>query len=177
MGIPDLPTLGEQSRRLNNFKPTKAEARAEKQASKDAVVEKESRNKSAARKRDGWMCRFPRCGCHAKRLHPEVAHIEGKKMGGDHGERSTAVNLICLCAGRHRESLISLHAGTLRCELLTVKGANAKVRWWVNAAVLENRHATTARWVVVATETRPGYIEPLTKEQGELLNQIAELRG
>jgi hypothetical protein len=169
--------MSDQPRRVGDFKPTKAEARAERQAAKDAIVEKESRNKSYARKRDGWMCRFPRCGCHAKRLHPEVAHIEDKKMGGDHGERSTAVNLICLCPGRHRESLISLHAGTLRCEVLTVKGANAKVRWWVNAAVLDDRHAKVARWVVVATETRPGYIEPLTKEQGELLTRIAELQA
>lgn len=159
------------------FKGTKAEARADRQASKDEIKDKEDRNKSAARKRDGWMCRFPRCGCHQKRLHPEAAHVESKRMGGDHGNRSHRSNLICLCRGRHRESVISLHAGTLRCEPLTVKGTDAKVRWWVNAAVLGDRFAKEPRWVVVATETRPTFIEPLTKEQGAILEQIAELNA
>lgn len=159
------------------FKGSKAEARADREMAKQQIRDKEDRNKSAARKRDGWMCRFPRCSCHKARLHPEVAHVESKKMGGDHGERSTTANLICLCRGRHRESRISLHAGTLRCELLTVKGANAKVRWWVNVAVLDDPFARAPTWVVVATETRPSYIEPLTPEQGALIERIAELKS
>jgi hypothetical protein len=180
MGFSDLPTLDEQPRKVGNFKPTKAEARAVVQKKKDAVTEYEDRNKTAARKRDGWVCRFPRCGCHAKRLSAEAAHVDGDKgMGGDHGERSHVSQLLMLCPSRHRESRISLHFKTLRIEFLTPDKANGPVRWWLDLTALTKSHAERTAgdesWVVLATEERPRILLPLTKEQGGWLEQIAEL--
>jgi hypothetical protein len=158
------------------FKPSKAESRAERDEKKQAVKDKEDRNKSGARKRDDWMCRFPRCSCHSKRLHPEVAHADGDKgSGGDHGTKSHRSQLVCLCPGRHRESRISLHRKTLRIEWLTEDKADGAIRWWVNVAVLDDPLATVPVWVVVASESRPRVLEPLSKEQGALLERIAEM--
>lgn len=159
------------------WKTSKEEARAERDGKKQAVKDKEDRNKTRARKRDGSMCRFPRCACLAKRLHPEVAHIEPKGMGGDHGERSDLWNLICLCKLRHQDSRISIHAGTLRLEALSVNGTSGPVRWWANVAVLDNPHATPdqADWQCVAEETRLRVLKPPTHQQGEWLRRIQEL--
>lgn len=162
-----------------HFKPTKAEARAERDDQKQSVKDKEDRHKSAARKRDGWMCRFPRCGCHRRRLHPEVAHSTSKGMGGDHGTLSHVYQMICLCKDRHQDSRISLHKGTLRMEFLTTKGTNGPVRWWVDVTAIDTsaarRRSGDEHWVAVASESDVRVLEPLTPEQGALLERIAEL--
>ncbi len=160
------------------WKGTKEDARAERDRGKQAIVEKEGRNKSAARKRDGWACRFPRCICHQKRLHPEVAHVDGDKgIGGDHGERSHVTQLMCLCTLRHQDSRISLHKGTLRIEFLDTLKASGPVRWWANVAVLDNPLATLeqADWQCIGYERERGVLAPLTHEQGEWLERIREL--
>lgn len=157
------------------FKGSKEEARAERDKVKQDVKDTESRNKSLVRKRDGSVCRFPRCACHQQRLAPEVAHVIPKASGGDHGNRSGTDNLICLCKLRHKESRISIHAGTLRVEALTVKGMNDVVRWWVNVAVLADPYATEPGWQCVAEESQVRVLKPPTKQQGEWLRQIAEL--
>lgn len=160
-----------------HFKPSRMEARIEREADKARVRDGEDRNKAAARRRDGWMCRFPRCVCHRPqlRLHPEVAHVVSKGMGGDHGTRSAVAGLICLCPPRHRESRISLHRGTLKVEALTDRGMNGPVCWLANVAVLDEPFSSKEQWVVVARESQPRVLEPLTKEQGALLERIAEL--
>lgn len=163
------------------LKPTKMEARMARESKKEQVREKEDRNKSAARKRDGWVCRFPRCVCHRLRLHPECAHDAAKGIGGDHGLRSTVDQLICLCKPRHQESRVSVHKGTLYHEALTEKGTNGPVRWWVDLAAITTpaayRKDGDAQWVVVATEREVRVLEPLTHEQGIWLEQIAELKA
>lgn len=159
-------------------KRTKEEARAEDRSVKQGVIVKESRNKSAARKRDGWACRFPRCACLLLRLHPEVAHVDGDKgIGGDHGERSHVTQLMCLCKLRHQhgESRISLHRKTLRIEFLSPAKASGPVRWWVNVAVLDYPLTSVEDWRVVAQERECRVLEPLTHEQGQWLERIADL--
>lgn len=179
MGLADLPTLADDPRRGKpQPKPTKMQSRVQKADTKQSRVEHEDRNKTKARKRDGWMCRFPRCVCHRLRLHPEVAHTVNKAMGGNpDGEKSDVSKLICLCPPRHQESRISLHRGTLKVETLTAKGTNGPVRWLVDVAALEASSAQNApaQWVIVATETAVRVLEPLTHQQGALLERIAEL--
>lgn len=162
------------------FKSTKAEAKAERQEKKAAIVEREDRNKTAARKRDGWMCRFPRCGCHALRTHPEVAHVDGDKgIGGDHGTKSHHSQLMCLCPNRHKDSRISLHFKTLRIEFLTKKKANGPVCWWLDVTALTKaatqRRSGDEKWAVLAAETAPRILGPVSAKQGGWLEQIAEL--
>lgn len=173
-----LPTLGEQGR-CAKPKPSKFASRLEREAGKQEVRDKEDRNKTAARKRDGWMCRFPRCVCHSLRLHPEVAHLVAKGMGGDHGHRSHVSNLMCLCPARHQDSRISLHANTLRIEPLTHHGTNGPVMWMLDlTAVFKGAHQRRSgdeQWVVLAVEEAPRVLAPLTHQQGIWLEQIAEL--
>lgn len=163
------------------FKPSKFEARMGREAIKKEIRDKEDRNKTLARKRDGWMCRFPRCVCHSLRLHPEAAHVDGDKgMGGDHGERSHYSQLLCLCPPRHKESRISLHQQTLRIEFLTSKKANGPIRWWLDYTALTKsnaeRRSGDAKWVVLAEESQPRILEPLTARQGDWLDRIRELQ-
>lgn len=152
------------------------------QAGKKEIREKEDRQKTLARKRDGWTCRFPRCICHSLRLHPEAAHVDGDKgIGGDHGVRSHHSQLLLLCAARHKESRISLHAQTLRIEFLTSKKANGPVRWWLDYTALSKsasqRVTGDAKWVVLAVESQPRVLDPLTERQGEWLDRIRELHA
>lgn len=168
------------------FKGTKTEARAAVDKRKTDKADYEDRNKTKVRKDDNYTCRFPRCGCVRKRTHPDVAHDEHKAMGGDPlKQRSETGNLVCLCPPRHRESRVSLHAGTIRMEFLTELGTRGAIRWWVDATAVEkaiaHRQQGDERWVVVATEEvtedKPRRLLPLSKEQGALLEQIAELKA
>jgi hypothetical protein len=166
----------------SHFKPSKFEAQVAKEKTKTDRVDKESANKSKARKRDGWMCRFPRCFCHVKRLHPEVCHLDHKGSGGDpSGEKSKMHLLICLCQPRHRTSRLSLHAVTLRVEALSAAGMNGPVRWWVDATAIDTpisrRQSGDEQWVVVASESDVRVLEPLTADQGALLERIAEMEA
>lgn len=156
---------------------TKAAARSEKAADKKSIRDYEDRNKTAARKRDGTVCRFPRCRCHVLRLHPEVAHCDGSKgIGGDHGTKSHVSQLICLCKLRHQDSLISLHYQNLRIVFLTEKKANGPVAWLVNVTAIDFPLSNKpAQWVEVAREREPRILETLTHEQGALLERIAEM--
>lgn len=167
-------------------KATKTESRAAVAKEKADTVTYEGKNKTKVRKDDDYMCRFPRCGCLKKRTHPDVAHDKHKQMGGDPlKQRSDVANLICLCPARHLESRLSLHAGTIRMEYLTDLGTRGAIRWWVDATAVEkstaHRQPGDERWVVVATEEiteeKPRRLLPLSKEQGALLEQIAELHA
>lgn len=167
-------------------KATKTEVRAIKAKDKQDVVSYEARNKTTVRKDDDYACRFPRCSCLLKRIHPDVAHDVHKGIGGDPlKQRSGIQNLICLCPARHKESRLSLHAGTIRMEYLTELGTRGAVRWWVDATAVDtsigSRQAGDERWVVVGTEEiaekKPRRWVPFTKAQGALLAQIAELNA
>lgn len=165
------------------FKGTKTESRAKVEEKRQSVKSNESGNKTKARQRDDYRCRFPRCGCHARRQHPEVAHCRHKGAGGDPLKlRSTVGNLICLCPDRHQNSRVSFHTGSLKVEPLTRGvGTNGPVRWWVDATAVEKpigkRQAGDERWVVVAEEDRIGVLKPVNKKQAALLEAIAELKA
>ena len=168
------------------FKETKAESDAARRKRKRAVIDYEDRNKSAVRKDDNWTCRFPRCRCTRQRIAVEVAHVEHKQMGGDPAMiRSEVGNLICLCPARHRESRVSLHAGTVRLEFLTDLGTRGAVRWWVDITAIDrgiaSRQSGDERWFPVGedevTSEKPRRLHPPTAIQGALLEQIAEMEA
>lgn len=180
MALSDLPTLGEMNATPRaEPKGTKHEARMKVESARQEIRDKEDRHKSAARKRDGWVCRFPRCVCHRLRLAPEVHHVIPKGFGGDHGTVSTSEYLVCLCRPRHRESRVSFHFGAIQIEALTPAGMNGAIRWWIDITAifrpLAQRQPGDEQWFLVAEEESVRVLKPLTRQQGDVLERIAEL--
>lgn len=65
-------------------------------------------------------------------------------MGGDRrGLRTTAAQMVLLCALAHQDAHDSLHAGTRRIEPLTARGADGPCRFWQRIG---------ACWRIVFTE-------------------------
>lgn len=126
-------------------KPAKGTALIERRERRRAVEAFEDAEKHKVRIRDRMQCRWPQCGyCRRyKNLTLHCAHIYGKGIGGDHGFRSTADNMILLCSLRH-EGPISLHSGDCRIEPVTDRGADGPCRFWIND---EQRG-----WTVIHTE-------------------------
>lgn len=110
-------------------KPAKGSAREERRQKREAVEDYEDREKTKARKRDGYRCRWPGCDCAERHERIEVAHIHDKGIGGDHGLRSSVDQLICLCVARH-QGRPSLHSGDLKIEPLTAEGTNGPCNFW-----------------------------------------------
>lgn len=145
----------------------------------------EATNKRAAKKRDGYKCRFPLCGCAKLKLRIESSHDLHKGMGGNPaGDRSETAGLITLCLHRHQHGAISRHAGTLRARHLSPeRGNDGPVYWDVDAVVLE-RYAIRVPigncisegdgrlWVNVAREASPGCYSYLNFP---ILERLAEM--
>jgi len=104
-------------------KPAKGSGFLERKARAREIANSEKREKQIVRKRDKHRCRWPRCEYRTLEPRIEVAHLNDKGMGGDHGERSTADQMICLCF-LHHQGEKSLHSGDLEIRPLTTEGAN-----------------------------------------------------
>lgn len=118
-----------------------------------AVTSQERRAKATVRARDR-VCRWPRCECKTFMLWPplarlEVAHLTEKGMGGDHGLRSTADQLILLCYAKH-QGITSLHSGHLRVVPLTPHGTDGPCRFQAKSG---------GRWRSIATERAVGVLQ------------------
>jgi len=100
-------------------------ARTTRRATDDLMAHA-SRVRSEVMARDGWTCRICR-----RTQFVELAHLEPKGMGGDHGIRTTRANCIAACALCHRGPRPSLHAGGITWELLSERGADGPVRFVV----------------------------------------------
>lgn len=129
-----------------NFKPAKGTARAKRVEKRVKVETKESSEKTKVRLRDGYTCRWPHCDCRQRRDRIEVAHLDDKGMGGDHGTRSHASQMITLCLARH-QGKPSLHSGDLKVVPLTDEGTKGPCEFW---ATDEND-----QWYLVAREREP----------------------
>ena len=93
-------------------KPQKGVAVIARKDRQKAIKAFEEAEKRKVRLRDK-QCRWPECAyCRSYNTRLEVAHLNDKGMGGDHGERSTADQMILLCWLRH-QGPISLHSGGL----------------------------------------------------------------
>lgn len=149
-------------------------------------------NKAKVRRRDRG-CRFPRCGCRKLGLkleaRPEVSHDKHKGMGGNpSGDRSTTALMVQLCGHRHQDAPISRHKGTLRTRYLTDGGYDGAVAWcieietacklWPHLGKLKQLlHTWPDAWtgICVATESRPGVLEPLAPWQLDVLDTLAKM--
>lgn len=146
MGLDDLGYLTEQGRCAPE-KPVKGAARAERVADRIREEQREQRAKTAARKRDGYRCRWPHCDCEERRDRLEVAHIRDKSLCGE----NDSANLICLCLARH-QGRPSLHSGDLAIRPIDEKdGANGPVEFWYREA--------RGTWFMVARERAIGILE------------------
>lgn len=148
-------------------KPSAATRRLVKHQARQSLKAHEATEKAKVRKRDGYRCRFPLCGCHALKLRLEVAHLHHKGIGGNpKGDRSTAAGMVLLCVQRHQDGLVSWHHGTLRAVPLTPEGANGNLQWEVREG---------DDWIVVAVEIGPWHISPLTGHQAGVLTRLGKM--
>ena len=87
-------------------KPQKGSRLLEREREKSAAKAHTLAVGKAVKARDGH-CRWPED--HKCRGGLEAAHIDDKKMGGDHGLLTNTANEVTLCAWIHRRGPESLH--------------------------------------------------------------------
>jgi len=104
-------------------KPSKGSALIARRQRQKAIKAHEEAEKRKVRQRD-VVCRWPGCtNCRDYKPRLEVAHLDDKGMGGDHGNRTSADRMILLCFLTHQGPR-SLHSGDLRIEPLTEQGTD-----------------------------------------------------
>jgi hypothetical protein len=112
----------------SNWKPVKGEAVLKRKASAAKVRSDEKAVKAEVTKRDGQkVCRLdPDCKHVKVGIRTEVAHLDDKCMGGDHGLRTTRQSMLRACF-IHHQGVTSLHSGDLRVAYLTDKGTDGPI--------------------------------------------------
>lgn len=108
---------------VTNFKKPKGSYLIERREKRKKAKAFEEGEKRKVRTRD-VRCRWPSCEyCREFKPRLEVAHLNDKGMGGDHGLRSTADQMLLLCFLIHQGPR-SLHSGDRRIEPLTERGTD-----------------------------------------------------
>lgn len=165
----------------SNWKPSATKRKIEKKDRVAKATKHEADQKREVRKRDGYKCRFPLCGCRRIGLkleaRGEVSHQQHKGMGGDPlGIRTQAALMIYLCKHRHQDGAVSIHKGTLRAVYLTPAKANGPVAWEVDVSVISTRsNLQGPRWKEVARETSVQRLAPITEWQRDMLAALGEM--
>lgn len=155
-----------------NWKPSATLRKIKERKENLELKSSENDNKKEARKRDGYRCRFPLCGCRLLRLRLEVSHQEHKGAGGNPtGTRSTVDKLITFCVHRHQHGAVSVHHGTLRARPLTAKGTNGPVAFDIQGGF----GLPGQGWKELARETAVQQLGPLTDQQRRALERLAEM--
>lgn len=112
-----------------NFKPPRGTYKLERERRRQEIAAAEEANKTAAKVRDGWKCRWPET--HKCRGILEGVHVfVDKGMGGDHGTVSGTWNLMALCSWIHRTGPRSIHSKDLWSEPMTDDGADGICSFW-----------------------------------------------
>lgn len=112
----------------SHFKGGKEAVELERRADRAKRVAYEKEQKAKVVARDGvHYCRLVP-GCAEREKH-ETCHVVNKGAGGDHGERSSADQMIRGCFFHH-QGRWSLHSGDLRVEYLTAEGTNGPIQVW-----------------------------------------------
>ena len=103
----------------------------------------------------GW-CRWPRCA-HCRASHPalEVAHLDPKGHGGDHGRRTRADRILLLDAVTHRGA-DGLEQHGRFVEPLTDRGTDGPCAFYVKHRTPTARGAT---WQCVGVERSVGVLD------------------
>lgn len=130
-------------------KPVKGAYALERHAKRQAIKRHEEQEKAAVRQRDR-VCRWPACEYKALKPRLEVAHLDDKGMGGDHGARTARERMVLLC-WLHHQGPTSLHSGALEIEPLTKRGTDGPVAFY--------RRAESGRMECVAVERSIGVSE------------------
>lgn len=104
-------------------KPAKGSALMARRERQKAIRSHEDAEKRKVRVRD-VTCRWPNCpNCRTYKPRLEVAHLDAKGLGGDHGVRTRADRMVLICFLSHQGPR-SLHSGDLRIEPLTERGTD-----------------------------------------------------
>ena len=159
-----------------NPKPLASTRRLAKAQTRRHLKSHEELHKRLVRKRDGYHCRFPQCGCRTLGWPLEVSHfLHHKAMGGNpRGDRSVSDSMMLLCRHRHQEGAVSLHKGTLKVQVLTERGADGPVAWLVDLDAIPV-HGHGSHWFEVARESTVQQLEPLDEWQEDILLRLAEM--
>jgi hypothetical protein len=113
-----------------------------------AIRASEEANKRIVRARD-QRCRWPRCeNCASFRPRLEVAHLDAKGFGGDHGTRSEPSQMMLLDFLTHQDGPKSLEQHGRRIVPLTERGTDGPCEFW-------QVDLTTGQWFLVARERAP----------------------
>lgn len=114
------------------FKPPKGTSLIESRERRKATVAAEEREKDKVRRRDR-VCRWPNCeNCKAYKPRLEVAHLEAKGMGGDHGTVSTADQMMLLDFLTHQGGKSSLEQHGRMIVPLTDAGTDGPCEFWAS---------------------------------------------
>jgi hypothetical protein len=132
-------------------KPAKGSGYVERKTKRKAIVTAEDTEKDKVRARDG-RCRWPFCeNCRRYKPRLEVAHIDPKGMGGDHGVRSDASQMILLDWLTHQSGPASLEQHGRRIVPLTKAGTAGPCDFYATDA--------DGRLYLVAREIAPFFYE------------------
>lgn len=135
------------------WKGSRTAAKRAKVKARTKRATREKGNKVASKKRDGYRCRFPLCGCKQLGLRLDSSHWAHKGAGGDpRGQRSEEENLVTLCSHRHKDGAVSIDKGTLRPVFLTARGYNGPIAWEINLAAYWGDYTKPDAWYRVAVE-------------------------
>ena len=160
-----------------NWKPSRTARKLKERQTKLDRKATERKSMNEVRKVDK-TCRFPLCGCKKLGLAQHISHMQHRGIGGNpKGDRTQPENLIKLCFHRHQDGAVSIHRGTLKIEPLTDAGARGPVLFWVDTASLSMPAigAYTGPWFLIASEIRPGVLEPLFPMQEHYLKELARM--
>ena len=113
-----------------------------------AIVAAEETAKQIVRRRDG-RCRWPQCAnCADFKPRLEVAHLDAKGFGGDHGTVSSPEQMILLDFLTHQSGVDSLEQHGRRIVPLTADGTSGPCEFW-------QQDQRTGEWYLVARERAP----------------------
>lgn len=159
------------------WKPSRTARKLKEKATRLKRKTYERDNKADVRKRDR-SCRFPLCGCRRLGIRLEVSHETAHKgAGGDPKmQRSAARDMLYLCVHRHQHGRVSRHAGTLKSRYLTPARYDGPIEWLVDTAALDSLKAAIGSWRMLARESAPGVLEPLTDWQRTTLEKLATMQ-
>jgi len=142
-----------QRTRRAEAKPAKGTARLALRIDRSKRRASEKDAKAAARLRDGYRNRWPGNPNAGERL--EVAHFQGKGMGGDHGLRSQLDNLITFDWLTHQGPQ-SIHSGHKRVIPLTRDGCSGPCAFFERNSLANGKFG---HWKKVGEEISRGVLK------------------
>lgn len=135
-------------------KPERGTARLERLGKKRSRKLAEERAMSAARRRDGHRCRWPRCEFTGLTL--AVAHLEHRGMGGNPaGDKTERHKLILLCV-RHHDRFDGRAAPDVDIVPVDSRaGTDGPCVFYVRGESGRLEHVATERWIGVSVSRGP----------------------